>query len=103
MIPKRKRKCASGAYKKTRAAITIPDLKFIVIFYFFSVMANKRKLREEWLHNEEFQPWLTRVDGDDTKAFCSKCHKTFDAGLTTIKRHMVRNIYVLEWFSDFIF
>lgn len=53
-------------------------------------MPPKRKMRDEWLLNEEFSPWLTRVEGDPEKAFCSMCNKELNAELSTIKRHKVR-------------
>ncbi|KAK3880100.1 hypothetical protein Pcinc_015368 [Petrolisthes cinctipes] len=50
-------------------------------------MATKRKFRDEWLQQVEFQPWLTSVQADPTKASCTTCHIDFNANLTTIKRH----------------
>ena len=52
-------------------------------------MSNKRKLRDAWLEMDDFKDWLARVDGDLTKACCTKCQKTFAGDLTTVKRHMV--------------
>ncbi|XP_037789956.1 uncharacterized protein LOC119585357 [Penaeus monodon] len=52
------------------------------------VAMSKRKLRDEWLLNHDFKPWLNRIYGNPTEAYCSKCHKTLNAELTTIRRHM---------------
>lgn len=72
-----------------------PDTMIFLFFfiYFQFIMAGKRKLRDEWLMKEEFRPWLSKVDGEPTKAYCNKCQKTFSSGLTAIKRHMVRFYY----------
>ncbi|KAK3878241.1 hypothetical protein Pcinc_017115 [Petrolisthes cinctipes] len=50
-------------------------------------MAPKAKFRQDWLLNQEFQPWLTRVEGDSRKAFCNACKRTLGAEITSIKRH----------------
>ncbi|XP_042884051.1 uncharacterized protein LOC122260719 isoform X1 [Penaeus japonicus] len=63
-------------------------------------MASKRKIRDEWLQNKEFQPWLSKVDGEPTKAFCNKCQKIFAASLTTIRRHMETQIHAASTSSD---
>ncbi|KAK3885522.1 hypothetical protein Pcinc_008354 [Petrolisthes cinctipes] len=55
-------------------------------FSFFAEMAPKAKFRQDWLLNQEFQPWLTRVEGDSTKAFCNACKRTLGAEITSIKR-----------------
>ncbi|KAK3886676.1 hypothetical protein Pcinc_009193 [Petrolisthes cinctipes] len=56
-------------------------------FSFFAEMAPKAKFRQDWLLNQEFQPWLTRVEGDSTKAFCNACKRTLGAEITSIKRY----------------
>lgn len=45
-------------------------------------MAGKRKLREAWMQNEEFKPWLSRVEGDPTT-----CNLEISAELSAINRH----------------
>lgn len=50
-------------------------------------------MRDEWLEKEEFKDWLAKVDGDPTKARCTKCQKTFAGDITTVKRHMVRKLF----------
>lgn len=50
-------------------------------------------MRDEWLSDQEFSPWLTRVEGDPEKAFCATCNKEFNAELSTIKRHKARKCH----------
>ncbi|KAK3880178.1 hypothetical protein Pcinc_015309 [Petrolisthes cinctipes] len=57
-------------------------------------MATKRKLRQEWLMNRDFQPWLSPLENDPTKAFCSTCKTQMNAELTTIKRHKTSRLHV---------
>lgn len=52
--------------------------------------SKKRKFRDEYLQRDEFKDWLSKVDGDPTKAHCNVCNKTFAGDLTTITRHRVR-------------
>lgn len=59
-------------------------------------MPPKRKLRDEWLANQDFRPWLSRVEDDPTKAKCTTCQKEFNAALTTIKKHKVKFFGVSE-------
>ncbi|MPC17781.1 hypothetical protein E2C01_010647 [Portunus trituberculatus] len=53
-------------------------------------MPPKCKLRDEWLVKEEFIPWLTRVEGDPEKAFCTMCNRE----LSTLKRHKTRQYHI---------
>ncbi|KAK3883501.1 hypothetical protein Pcinc_012200 [Petrolisthes cinctipes] len=57
-------------------------------------MACKRKLRDDWLLNVQFRPWLTRVEGDPTRASCNVCKKEFSAELSTIKRHKSSHAHI---------
>ncbi|KAK3884227.1 hypothetical protein Pcinc_011503 [Petrolisthes cinctipes] len=57
-------------------------------------MATKRKMREEWLLNNEFRPWLRCVEADSTRARCITCKKEFGAELSTIKRHKASHMHV---------
>ncbi|KAK4325223.1 hypothetical protein Pmani_004182 [Petrolisthes manimaculis] len=50
-------------------------------------MTAKRKMRDEWLVNDDFRPWLTRVEREPTRAYCTTCNTEFSAELSTIKRH----------------
>ncbi|KAK3877360.1 hypothetical protein Pcinc_017915 [Petrolisthes cinctipes] len=59
-------------------------------------MATKRKLRQEWLMNRDFQPWLSPLENDPTKAFCSTCKTQMNAELTTIKRHKTSRLHVKQ-------
>ncbi|XP_066963439.1 uncharacterized protein [Macrobrachium rosenbergii] len=57
-------------------------------------MPPKRKMRDDWLANEDFSPWLSRVEGDPEKALCNICNKQFNAELSTIKRHKTRKAHI---------
>lgn len=57
-------------------------------------MAAKRKLRNPWLENEDFKPWLSRVEGDPSRAFCTTCKRDISAELTAIKRHKVTRMHI---------
>ncbi|KAG7164301.1 hypothetical protein Hamer_G003463 [Homarus americanus] len=39
------------------------------------VMASKRSFRDAWLNNEDFQPWLSRVEDNPSRAFCKICKR----------------------------
>ena len=46
-------------------------------------LPNKRrkygsKFNEEWIKNKDFCDWLSRVEGDDSRAYCSACSRSFD-------------------------
>lgn len=44
-------------------------------------MSSKAKFQDAWLLNPDFQPWLTRAEGDPTKAYCTFCK------ILTLRRH----------------
>ncbi|KAK3878380.1 hypothetical protein Pcinc_016964 [Petrolisthes cinctipes] len=48
---------------------------------------NKGTFRDAWLEVPEFQPWLGRMDGDNTKAYCRTCKRAVGAEITTLRRH----------------
>lgn len=50
-------------------------------------MSSKAKFQDAWLLNPDFQPWLTRADGDPTKAYCTFCKRGIGAEITTLRRH----------------
>lgn len=50
-------------------------------------MGPRQKFQENWLVNDNFQPWLARVPSDNTKAYCQFCHKHLSAEISSIKRH----------------
>lgn len=84
----------------TRTYISdLTEMRYIIIQV---VMAPKRKMRNEWLLKEEFTPWLTRVEGDPEKAFCTTCNKEFHAELSTIKRHKVTTDWVGGCYQDIL-
>lgn len=56
-------------------------------------MASKRKFRDAWLLNPDFTTWLTRVDGNDGKAYCTMCRREFSAEITAIKRHKSTHVH----------
>ena len=60
----------------------------------FQAIMSKRKMRDAWLENDEFVPWLCRVEADPTKAWCNICKKEFGAEISTIKRHRVSTVNV---------
>ena len=49
----------------------------------------KRIFVDNWLTDTDFQPWLQRLNGDESLAWCNSCSKSFKAEITTIKRHKV--------------
>ena len=58
----------------------------------------ERKVRDDWLEIDIFKPWISRVEGDDTKVFCKTCKKMLKAGISGLKRHVVstRNIHFIK-------
>lgn len=44
-------------------------------------MSSRAKFQDAWLLNPDFQPWLTRAEGDPTKAYCTFCK------ILTLRRH----------------
>ncbi|KAK4315394.1 hypothetical protein Pmani_013311 [Petrolisthes manimaculis] len=58
-------------------------------------MAPKTKFLQDWLLNQEFQPWLSQVEGDTTKAFCNAYKRTLGAEITSIKRHKTSQHYIV--------
>ena len=36
------------------------------------------KFNEEWKLKKAFSAWLTGVEGDDSRAYCSLCSRSFD-------------------------
>ncbi|KAG7162301.1 hypothetical protein Hamer_G007815 [Homarus americanus] len=57
------------------------------------VMAAKRSFRDAWLNNEDFQPWLSRVEDNPSKALCKICKREVSAELTAIKRHKTTKMH----------
>ncbi|KAG7175295.1 hypothetical protein Hamer_G001348, partial [Homarus americanus] len=49
------------------------------------IMAAKRSFRDVWLNNEDFQPWLSRVEDNPSRALCKICQREVSAELTAIK------------------
>lgn len=47
----------------------------------------KQRYKGEWENIEDFKPWLKPETGDDTKAMCTYCKKSFSARLADIQRH----------------
>lgn len=56
-------------------------------------MASKRKFRDAWMDNPDFSVWLTRVEGNDTKAYCNICRRELSAEITAIKCHKSTHIH----------
>lgn len=50
-------------------------------------MPPSKIFRDDWLLIVDFQPWLSRVEGDSYKAHCTTCKRTLGAELTSVKRH----------------
>lgn len=46
-----------------------------------------QKFREEWLRDKKFVEWLSRVHGDDTRAYCKFCRCTLLARYADILSH----------------
>ncbi|QQP42119.1 Uncharacterized protein FKW44_016687, partial [Caligus rogercresseyi] len=46
-----------------------------------------QKFRDKWLHDPEFEPWLSRHESDQEKAICTVCRKTLNAKLYDLKHH----------------
>lgn len=46
--------------------------------------------RAEWLKDPNYEKWLRRVEGDDTKCVCKYCHCTLSAKRSDIDRHRQR-------------
>ena len=47
-----------------------------------------QKFRPEWKKDERFKAWLESIKDDDSMAACKFCHKTFQAKLQSIKKHL---------------
>ena len=78
----------SGSFKADRLYL------FILLFCVFSTgVSSKARFQEAWLSNADFQPWLDRVDGNPSKAFCKTCKRTIGAEITSIKRHKTTKLH----------
>lgn len=62
-------------------------------------MAPKRMMRDDWLNDEDFSPWLTGVVGHPEKALCNLCNKQFNAEISTIRRHKVSSFFFGDYRS----
>ncbi|KAG7160728.1 hypothetical protein Hamer_G024960 [Homarus americanus] len=56
-------------------------------------MAAKQSFRDAWLNKEDFQPWLSRIEDNPSRAFCKICKREVRAELTAIKRHKTTKMH----------
>ncbi|KAG7154707.1 hypothetical protein Hamer_G015069 [Homarus americanus] len=63
-------------------------------------MAPKQSFRDVWLKNEDFQPWLSRVEDNPSRAFCNICKREVSAELTSIKRHKTTKMHAVYEASE---
>lgn len=54
---------------------------------------SKGTFKDSWLEIAEFQPWLARMEGDKTKAYCRTCKRPIGAEVTTLRQHKKTKLY----------
>ena len=52
-------------------------------------MSPRRRFQDRWLSNENFKPWLARVEDSNAKAYCKICKKILSAEISSLKRHRI--------------
>ncbi|KAG7173932.1 hypothetical protein Hamer_G026680, partial [Homarus americanus] len=57
-------------------------------------MSSKVTFQDTWLQKPEFQPWLTREEGDSKRAYCKICKSGFGTEISTIRRHKKAKMHV---------
>ncbi|KAG7159010.1 hypothetical protein Hamer_G006422 [Homarus americanus] len=63
-------------------------------------MAAKRSFRDAWLNNEDFQPWLSRVEDNPSRALCKTCKREVSAELKAIKLHKTTKMHAVYEASE---
>ncbi|KAG7173314.1 hypothetical protein Hamer_G026587 [Homarus americanus] len=61
------------------------------------VMAAKWSFRDAWLNNEDFQPWLSHVEDNPSRALCKR---EVSAELKAIKRHKTTKMHAVYEASE---
>lgn len=46
-----------------------------------------QRFRQEWLNDSKYSKWLSKAQGDDTKAYCKLCTCIITAKLSDLEKH----------------